>query len=99
MQFVKYSHQVENIAPDFDDQFRRNLEKGQERIRASATKGTAERDAFVASHALVRAEVEILDDLAAEYAQGIYAQPGRHGALLRFSNFLPGFHAKGMGVK
>ena len=35
---------------------------------------------------MVKAEVEILDDAPAPYAQGIYAKPGRHGALIRFSS-------------
>jgi hypothetical protein len=36
-----------------------------------------------------RAEVEILNGLPAEYAQGIYAKPGAHDALIRFSNGSP----------
>src|SRR6266436_5432971 len=39
--------------------------------------------------ASVRAEVDILDRLPALYAQGIYAKPGRHDALIRFSNGSP----------
>ena len=35
---------------------------------------------------MVRSDVEILEDVPAPYAQGIYAKPGRHGALIRFSN-------------
>ncbi len=34
----------------------------------------------------MKAEVEILGDVAAPYAQGIYAKPGRHDALIRFSS-------------
>src|SRR5262249_49707762 len=37
----------------------------------------------------VRGEIEILDRLPAEYAQGIYATPGKHDALIRFSNGSP----------
>lgn len=33
--------------------------------------------------------MEILDGLPEEYAQGIYATPGRHDALVRFSNGSP----------
>ena len=33
-----------------------------------------------------KAEVEILADVPAPYAQGIFATPGRHGALIRFSS-------------
>ena len=35
---------------------------------------------------MARAEVEILGDVPAPYAQGIYAKPGRHDALIRFSS-------------
>ena len=35
---------------------------------------------------MVKAEVEILGDAPAPYAQGIYAKPGRHDALIRFSS-------------
>jgi len=41
------------------------------------------------AHARVRSrpgEFEILGGLPSEYAQGIYAKPGRHEALIRFSN-------------
>ncbi|MFF0628740.1 hypothetical protein [Streptomyces sp. NPDC004296] len=40
-------------------------------------------------YGLVRGEVQILDGLPEEYAQGIYAVPGRHDAVLRFSNGSP----------
>ncbi|MFI9804640.1 catalase family protein [Streptomyces sp. NPDC052301] len=51
--------------------------------------GQAVRDAHAKGYGLVRGEVEILDGLPAEYAQGIYATPGRHDALVRFSNGSP----------
>jgi hypothetical protein len=38
---------------------------------------------------VVKAEVEILGDVSSPYAQGIYAKPGRHGALIRFSSAAP----------
>ena len=44
------------------------------------------RFAHAKGYGLVRAEVEILDGLPPGYAQGIYATPGRHDALIRFSN-------------
>ena len=48
--------------------------------------GRAVRFAHAKGYGLVRAEVEILDGLPPGYAQGIYATPGRHDALIRFSN-------------
>ena len=46
----------------------------------------AVRDAHARGYGLGRGEVEILDQLPAEYAQGIYATRGRQDALIRFSN-------------
>ena len=48
--------------------------------------GRAVRFAHAKGYGLVRAEVEILGGLPPGYAQGIYATPGRHDALIRFSN-------------
>ena len=59
-----------------------------ESVTAEGT-GRAVRDAHAKGYGLVEGEVEILDGLPAEYAQGIYATPGRHGALVRFSNGSP----------
>jgi hypothetical protein len=42
------------------------------------------RDAHAKGYGLARAEVDILGGLPAEYAQGIYAQPGSHEAMIRF---------------
>ena len=65
------------------------------------------RDAHAKGYGLARAEVEILGGLAPEYAQGIYAHPVRHEALIRFSNGSPhagadaalGSVVMGMGLK
>ncbi|WP_344443557.1 catalase family protein [Streptomyces kunmingensis] len=51
--------------------------------------GQALRDAHSKGYGLVRGEVQILGGLPKEYAQGIYATPGRHDALVRFSNGSP----------
>jgi hypothetical protein len=40
--------------------------------------------------------VEILADLPREYAQGIYAKPDRHEAMIRFSNGQPHINADGI---
>src|SRR5262245_25619318 len=58
-------------------------------MRASFTTegiGRVVRDAHAKGYGLARGEVEILDGLPAAYAQGIYARPGRHEAMVRFSN-------------
>src|SRR5438105_5552399 len=87
--FLKYSPDIDSVSPDFEA----NLEtvvKGVERyVSASvATEGTghAVRFAHAKAYGFVRGEVEILDGLPTEYAQRIYARPGSHDALIRFSN-------------
>jgi hypothetical protein len=71
----------------------RTVIEGTERYVADSvtTEGTGQavRDAHAKGYGLVRGEVEILDGLPAQYAQGIYATPGRHDALARFSNGSP----------
>src|SRR5262249_27645628 len=64
------------------------------------------RDAHAKGYGLARAEVEILAGTPPAYAQGIYATPGRHEAMVRFSNGSPHSGADallgtalGMGLK
>ncbi|WP_257004736.1 catalase family protein [Streptomyces sp. Tue6028] len=68
------------------------IERAEDYIAASVKSGgtgQAFRDAHAKGYGLVRGQVEILSDLPAEYAQGIYATPGTHDALIRFSNGSP----------
>ncbi|MFJ6134340.1 catalase family protein [Kitasatospora sp. NPDC092286] len=90
--FIPYTADVEVAEPDFDDKLRTVIGKTERYITESVTAegtGLAVRDAHAKGYGLVRGEVEILDGVPAEYAQGIYATPGRHDALLRFSNGSP----------
>src|ERR1700742_979046 len=48
--------------------------------------GLMVRNAHAKGYGLARGEVEILTGIPKEYAQGIYAKPGRHEAMARFSN-------------
>ena len=78
--------------PGFDENVQKVIAKTEEYITGSVTAGgtgQAVRDAHAKGYGLVRGEVEILDGLPEEYAQGIYATPGRHDALVRFSNGSP----------
>jgi hypothetical protein len=107
--FIAYTPAVEVADP----QFLRHLQTviaNTERYIAGSVRtegaGHALRDAHAKGYGLVRAEVEILDQLPAEYAQGIYSTPGIHDALLRFSNGSPHAgadarlgHAMGLGLK
>ena len=90
--FIKYRPDIEAADPRFDETLQSVIAKTERYIAGSVTTegaGRAVRDAHAKGYGLVRAEVEILDRLPAEYAQGIYAKPRRHDALIRFSNGSP----------
>ncbi|MFD7527105.1 catalase family protein [Streptomyces sp. NPDC059849] len=91
-QFVRYTPDVEDDDPHFDQDVQTVIEKTEsyiaESVEAGGT-GRALRDAHAKGYGLVRGEVEILDGLPPEYAQGIYATPETHDALIRFSNGSP----------
>jgi hypothetical protein len=87
--FVRYSPDIETIDPHLDELMPQIVEFWQKKGRESPeTEGTgrAVRGAHAKSLGVVKAEVEILADVPAAYAQGIYAEPGRHGAVVRFSS-------------
>ncbi len=94
--FLRYSPYLAQVPADFD----RNLDlvlQGIDRYipgtPSSEPRGKPEGRAVRATHAksygVAKAEVEILGNLPPEYAQGIYAKPGRYGALARFTNGSP----------
>ena len=90
--FIRYTPDIEIADPRFDEILQTVIAKTEQYIAGSVkTEGTgrAVRDAHAKGYGLVRAEVDILDRLPAEYAQGIYARAGRHDALIRFSNGSP----------
>jgi len=90
--FIPYTPDVEVPDPQFDQNLQTVIGKSEEYIAESVTAegtGRAVRDAHAKGYGLVRGEVEILGGLPAEYAQGIYATPGKHDALIRFSNGSP----------
>ena len=87
--FVRYAPDVETFEPGFDDLLEQVVafweKKGRESPASEGT-GRAVRGAHAKTFGVVEANVEFLDDLPAEYAQGIYAEPGQHEALIRFSS-------------
>ncbi|WP_406433018.1 catalase family protein [Streptomyces sp. NBC_01589] len=92
LRFIPYTPDVEIDEPGFDENVQKVIAKTEDYITGSVTTGgtgQAVRDAHAKGYGLVRGEVEILDGLPEEYAQGIYANPGRHDALVRFSNGSP----------
>jgi hypothetical protein len=80
-------------APDpiFDSALHTVLEDLRQQVTASPKfdGGVAIRNAHAKGYGLARGEVEILADIPPEYAQGIYSKPGRHEAMVRFSNGQP----------
>src|ERR1041384_5075459 len=88
-EFVRFTPEIETIDPHIDELVSKIIDfwvkKGRESPRTEGT-GRAVRGAHAKSFGLVKAAVEILADVPAAYAQGIYAKPGRHGALIRFSS-------------
>ena len=108
-EFVRYSPGIEAPDPNFDTALQTILDNMTAHMALSAKAEGANRvvrDAHAKGFGLARGEVEILGNLPSEYAQGIYASPGRHEAMVRFSNgtnhisadrFLPA--GAGIGLK
>src|SRR5215470_17374786 len=87
--FVRYSPDVEKTEPGFEQTLQTVLEDMKQHMRGSVkTEGIGRmvRNAHAQGYGLARAEFEILSGMPNEYAQGIYAKPGRHEAMVRFSN-------------
>ena len=89
LNFVRYSSDVERIEPGFEQSLQTVLDAMKQHMRGSLQAegiGLVVRDAHAKGYGLARGEVEILGGLPDAYAQGIYANPGRHEAMVRFSN-------------
>jgi hypothetical protein len=87
--FVRYSPEIETIDPHIDEVMAQIIafweKKGRESPRTEGA-GRALRGAHAKSFGFVKGEVAFSGDAPAAYAQGIYAVPGHHGAMLRFSS-------------
>ena len=87
--FVRYGPDVEQNEPDFEQTLQQVLDDMKEHMRGSLKTegiGLMVRNAHAKGYGLARGEFEILSGMPNEYAQGIYAKPGRHEAMVRFSN-------------
>jgi hypothetical protein len=85
--FVRYSAEVERADPTFEQGLQTAVDDVKRYVAQSvAAPGAtrAIRDAHAKGYGLARGEVEILGGLPTAYAQGIYATPGRHEAMVRF---------------
>jgi hypothetical protein len=88
-EFVRYTPEIETIDPDLDQTMARIVDFWEKTVRESPARegaGRAVRGAHAKTLGVARADVEILDEVPAPYAQGIYATPGQHDALIRFSS-------------
>lgn len=91
MVFVRYHAGLERPEENFDA----NQQIIIDRIKTYESESVAAEGANVAvrfahakAYGLLRADFEILPDVPPEYAQGIYGRPGRHAAVVRYSNGL-----------
>ena len=87
--FVRYGPEVEQEEPDFEQTLQQVLDDMKQHMSGSVKIegiGRMVRNAHAKGYGLARAEFEILSGMPNEYAQGIYAIPGRHEAMVRFSN-------------
>lgn len=87
--FVRYSPDVEQEEPDFEQTMQQVLDDMKQHMRGSLKTegiGLMVRNAHAKGYGLARGEFEILSGMPNEYAQGIYAKAGRHEAMVRFSN-------------
>ena len=89
LDFVRYTPEMETIDPDLDRLLEQIIDFWEKKVRESPVvegSGRAVRGAHAKTFGVVKAEVQILRNVPPAYAQGIYAKPGRHGALIRFSS-------------
>src|SRR5215468_8717391 len=89
LEFVRYSPQVETLDPNLDRLLEQIVAFWEKKVRESPVaegSGRAVRGAHAKTFGVVKAEVQILRNIPPAYAQGIYANPGRHGGLIRFSS-------------
>ena len=83
---VRFAPEVEDIQPD-EPQTARDLAETMLSIseKTYADSGHAIRAVHAKSHGLLEARLEVLDGLAPEYAQGLFAEPGTYEAVIRLS--------------
>jgi len=87
---LRYSPEIETVASDEDETAQAivaTMRKIQERTFADG--GRALRAVHAKSHGILKAELQVLPGLPAVLAQGLFAKPGRHPAVMRFST-IPG---------
>lgn len=87
--YIKFAPGIEYIEPDFDQKVERITAEIKTFISKSKQQSGgkyATRDAHAKGYGVAKAEFEVLGNLPPEFAQGLYAKPGKYEAVLRFSN-------------
>jgi len=88
-EYVRFSTDIEQIPEDFDRYMEKINKDIKDYIKAAKEKSDVSyhtRDAHAKGYVGLKAEFRILDNLPEELAQGIYAKPGTHEAVIRISN-------------
>ncbi len=84
--YLPYSASVEVIAPDEAQTF---TQLGETMLAITRTMADRYRHAYrpvhAKSHGVVKAQLEVMQGLPEELAQGLFAKPGTYDALMRFS--------------
>jgi len=83
---VRFDPSVETIAPD-EQETLKTLEGSFQEILETTSQdyGHAVRSVHAKAHGIARGTFTVADDLPAELAQGIFARPGTHEAVIRIS--------------
>ena len=83
---ISYSPTVETIAPDEAETIHDLIETLRKIMDVTAGNyGHAVRSVHAKAHGIIQADLKILPDLPPELAQGMFASPGHHPAVLRIS--------------
>lgn len=88
-EYILFSQEAEDLPADFDQHvatINADITKFVERSPTVSNTNYHTRDAHAKGYAALKAEFTILDNLPEELAQGIYARPGKHEAVIRLSN-------------
>jgi len=84
---LPYSDSVESIPDDEAGDIARMLEVLQQQLaKQFEATGQRLRGVHVKSHGCVQGEFQVIPDLPAEFAQGLFAQPREYSVMVRFSN-------------
>jgi myo-inositol-1-phosphate synthase len=99
--YIKYSYEVEEIPENFDEYITTINNDIREYIKNTPNLSRAThhtRDAHANGYAVLKAEVEILDNLSEELAQGIYAKPENTRQQFAFPMVRPEFYQINLAV-